>query len=214
MLEQLRKEVWSSNLELPKNGLVRLTSGNVSGRDPTSNLVVIKPSGYKYEDMTPGDMVVVDLGGKVVEGHLRPSVDTETHLYVYQQRQDVCGICHTHSPYASVFAALGRPIPACVTTAAMIGGEIPLGGYVAVGGKEIGQELLDKIGKSMAIVMQNHGVFTIGSSATEATKNAVEVEDIAKITMFAFLMGDPILLDEKQIAVFADIYRNSYGQKQ
>ena len=213
MLEQLREEVWRSNLELPKNGLVKLTSGNVSGRDPKTDLVVIKPSGYRYEEMAPEDMVVVDLGGKVVEGKLRPSVDTETHLYVYQQRPDVCGICHTHSPYASVFAALGKPIPACLTAAAMIGGEIPIGGYVAVGGKEIGQELLNKIGKSLAILMQNHGVFAIGSSATEATKMAVEVEDVAKITMFAFLLGDPIILDEKQIAVFADIYKNSYGQR-
>ncbi len=213
MLEQLREEVWRSNLELPKNGLVKLTSGNVSGRDPKTDLVVIKPSGYRYEDMTPTDMVVVDMGGKVVEGHLRPSVDTETHLFVYQQRSDVCGICHTHSPYASVFAARGKPIPPCVTTAAMIGGEIPVGGYVAVGGKEIGQELLNKIGKSQAILMQNHGVFAIGSSATQATKTAVEVEDVAKIAMFAILLGDPIILDEKQVAVFADIYRNSYGQR-
>jgi L-ribulose-5-phosphate 4-epimerase len=213
VLEQLREEVWRSNLELPKNGLVKLTSGNVSGRDPKTDLVVIKPSGYRYEDMTPADMVVVDMGGKVVEGHLRPSVDTETHLYVYQQRSDVCGICHTHSPYASVFAARGKPIPPCVTTAAMIGGEIPVGGYVAVGGKEIGQELLSKIGKSQAILMQNHGVFAIGSSATQATKTAVEVEDVAKIAMFAILLGDPIILDEKQVAVFADIYRNSYGQR-
>jgi L-ribulose-5-phosphate 4-epimerase len=213
VLEQLREEVWRSNLELPKNGLVKLTSGNVSGRDPKTDLVVIKPSGYRYEDMTPTDMVVVDMGGKVVEGHLRPSVDTETHLFVYQQRSDVCGICHTHSPYASVFAARGKPIPPCVTTAAMIGGEIPVGGYVAVGGKEIGQELLNKIGKSQAILMQNHGVFAIGSSATQATKTAVEVEDVAKIAMFAILLGDPIILDEKQVAVFADIYRNSYGQR-
>lgn len=213
MLEKLREEVWRSNLELPRNGLVKLTSGNVSGRDPETDLVVIKPSGYSYEKMTAADMVVVDLEGKVVDGHLRPSVDTETHLFVYEQRPDVFGICHTHSPYASVFAALGKPIPACLTTTAMIGGEIPVGGYVAVGGKEIGRELLSKIGKSLAVLMQNHGVFAIGASATEATKIAVEVEDVAKITMFALILGDPIMLSEGQIATFADIYRNSYGQR-
>lgn len=213
MLEKLREEVWRSNLELPKNGLVKLTSGNVSGRDPETKLVVIKPSGYSFEQMAPTDMVVVDLDGEVVEGHLLPSVDTEAHLYVYRQRADVFGICHTHSPYASVFAALGRPIPACLTTAAMIGGEIPVGGYVAVGGAEIGQEIVEKIGTSLAIVMQNHGVFTIGASAAAATKIAVEVEDVAKITMFALLLGEPIMLSKAQIAVFADIYRNSYGQK-
>jgi L-ribulose-5-phosphate 4-epimerase len=213
MLEKLREEVWKSNLELPKNRLVKLTSGNVSGRDPEKNLVVIKPSGYSYEKMTPADMVVVDLQGNVVEGDLRPSVDTETHLYVYGQRPDVFGICHTHSTYASVFAALGEPIPACLTTTALIGGEVPIGGYVSVGGKEIGQEILNKIGNARAIVMQNHGVFTIGSSATEATNNAIEVEDIAKITLFALLRGDPIQLTKDQIAEFTHIYQNDYGQK-
>jgi L-ribulose-5-phosphate 4-epimerase len=213
MLEKLRDEVWRSNLELPKHSLAKLTSGNVSGRDSETNLVVIKPSGYSYEELTPADMVVVDLEGNVVEGHLLPSTDTETHLYVYKQRPEIFGICHTHSPYASVFAALGKPIPACLTTTAMIGGEIPIGGYVVVGGKEIGQELVSKIGRSLAILMQNHGVFTIGSSAKEATKIAIEVEDVAKITMFSLLLGNPITLNEDQIAEFANIYQNHYGQK-
>jgi len=213
MLLALRQEVWKSNLELPKHGLVKLTSGNVSGRDPESNLVVIKPSGYSYEEMTPEDMVVVDLQGNVVEGHLRPSVDTETHLYIYENRPGINGICHTHSTYASVYAALGEPIPACLTTTAMLGGEIPIGGYVPVGGKQIGQEIVKKIGKALAIVMQNHGVFTIGNSATEATKFAIEVEDIAHITVFAQLCGKPIKLPQEQINEFANIYQNSYGQE-
>jgi len=213
MLQTLRQEVWKSNLELPKNGLVKLTSGNVSGRDPKTNLVVIKPSGYSYEELTPADMVVVDLQGDVIEGNLRPSVDTETHLHIYENRPDVYGICHTHSIYASVYAALGEPIPACLTTTAMLGGEIPVGGYVAVGGKQIGREILQKIGKALAIVMQNHGVFTIGSSATEAMKHAIEVENIAQITLLAQLRGNPIMLTKEQISEFADIYQNSYGQE-
>ena len=213
LLEQLREIVWKCNLELPKNDLVRMTSGNVSGRDRETGLVVIKPSGYSYEEMMPEHMVVVDLSGQVLEGNLKPSVDTDAHLYVYQHRPDVFGIVHTHSPYASSFAALGQPIPACLTACAMLGGEIPIGGFAPIGGENIGQEIIDKIGRSLAIVMQNHGVFTIGSSPQEATKMAVEVEEIAKITHLAMLRGQPIILSANQIDQMVDFYGNKYGQK-
>jgi L-ribulose-5-phosphate 4-epimerase len=211
-LEQLREIVWKCNLELPKNGLVKMTSGNVSGRDPDTGWVVIKPSGCSYEAMTPADMVVVDLGYRVVEGDLKPSTDTGTHLYVYRHRPDVFGMVHTHSPYATSFAALGQSIPACLTACGMLGGEIPLGGYAAIGGEEIGQEIIAKIGRALAIVMQNHGVFTIGSSPQEATKMAVEVEEIAKITHLALLRGQPILLTPHQVDSMVDLYRCNYGQ--
>jgi L-ribulose-5-phosphate 4-epimerase len=211
-LEQLRETVWKCNLDLPKNHLVKMTSGNVSGRDPETGLVVIKPSGFSFEEMTPDHMVVVDLDCQVVEGELKPSTDTDTHLYIYRHRPDVFGIVHTHSPYASSFAALGKTIPACLTTSAMLGGEIPLGGYVPIGGEEIGQEIISKIGRSLAIIMQNHGVFTIGSSPQEATKMAVEVEEIAKITHLAMLLGQPILLSDDQVDYMVDLYRNQYGQ--
>ena len=213
LLEQLREIVWKCNLELPKNDLVKMTSGNVSGRDRETGLVVIKPSGYSFDELTPGHMVVVDMYGQVVEGNLKPSVDTDTHLYVYQRRPDVFGMAHTHSPYATSFAVLGQPIPACLTTCAMLGGEIPLGGYAPVGGEEIGQEIIDSIGRALAIVMQNHGVFTIGSSPQEATKMAVEVEEIAKITHLAMLRGQPIQLSAGQIDQMVDLYGNKYGQK-
>lgn len=212
-LEKLREEVWKCNLELPKNGLVKMTSGNVSGRDPESNLVVIKPSGFSYEEMTPDHMVVVNMEGDILEGDLTPSVDTATHLYIYRHRPDVFGVAHTHSPYATSFAALGEPIPACLTTTAMLGGEVPLGGYVPVGGEAIGAEIVRKIGKALAIVMQNHGVFTIGSSARVATKMAVEVEEIAHITHLALLRGKPILLTPEQIQEMADLYTYEYGQR-
>lgn len=212
LLEQLREIVWKCNLELPKNDLVKLTSGNVSGRDPESELVVIKPSGVTWEDLTPQNMVVVDLDGRVVEGDLNPSTDTDTHLYIYQHRPDVLGIVHTHSTYASSFAALGEPIPACLTTCGMFGGEVPIGGYAPIGGQDIGQEIIDKIGRSLAIIMQNHGVFTIGASAQQATKVAVEVEDVAKITHLAMLRGQPILLTDEQIEYMVDLYQHNYGQ--
>jgi L-ribulose-5-phosphate 4-epimerase len=213
LLEKLREIVWNCNLELPKNDLVKMTSGNVSGRDPETGLVVIKPSGYKFEQLTPAHMVVVDPDGRVVEGNLKPSTDTDTHLFVYRHRPDIFGMVHTHSPYASSFAVLGQPIPACLTASAMLGGEIPLGGYAPIGGADIGQEIINKIGRSLAIVMQNHGVFTIGASPQEATKMAVEVEEIAKITHLAMLRGQPILLTPGQIDYMVNLYRNEYGQR-
>ena len=213
LLEKLRNDVWKHNLELPKYGLVVMTSGNISGRDPESGLVVIKPSGYSYEEMTPDDMVVVDLDGKVVEGHLKPSTDTATHLYIYKHRPDVFGIGHTHSTYASSFAALGWPIPAVLTTSAMLGGEIPCGGYATIGGEQIGAEILRTIGTKRAVLLQNHGVFTIGDSARQAAKMAVEVEEIAKITHLAMLKGKPILLTPEQLAETGDMYVTVYGQR-
>jgi L-ribulose-5-phosphate 4-epimerase len=157
-------------------------------------------------------MVVVDLDGRVVEGDLKPSTDTDAHLYVYRHRPDVFGMVHTHSPYATSFAVLGQPIPACLTASAMLGGEVPLGGYAPIGGDEIGQEIISKIGRSLAIIMQNHGVFTIGSSPQHATKIAVEVEEIAKITHLAMLRGQPIQLVPAQIDYMVNLYRNEYGQ--
>lgn len=213
MLEALREEVCYCNLMLPKNELVKMTSGNVSGRDSNTDLVVIKPSGVDYDTLTPADLVVVDMDGNVVEGTLKPSTDTETHLYIYRHRADVFGVCHTHSPYASSFAALGRPIPPCLTASAMFGGEVPLGKYVPVGGEAIGKEVVESIGESLAIVMQNHGVFTIGPSASVAAKMAVEVEEVAKITHLAMQLGDPIILNEEQLAEMTHVYQDLYGQR-
>lgn len=213
LLDQLRTIVWKCNLELPKNGLVKMTSGNVSGRDPGTGYVVIKPSGFSYEEMTPENMVVVDLSGNVIEGDLKPSTDTGAHLFVYRHRPDVFGMVHTHSPYATSFAALGQPIPTCLTASAMLGGDVPIGSYAPIGGDEIGQEIVDKIGRSRAIIMQNHGVFTIGSSPQHATKLAVEVEEIAMITHIAMLRGQPILLTSDQIDHMVNLYENTYGQR-
>lgn len=213
MLEELRHEVWKYNLELPKHGLVVMTSGNISGRDPKTGLVVMKPSGYSYEEMTPADMVVIDMNGNVIEGHLKPSVDTATHLYVYSKRPDVFGVGHTHSTYATSFAALGRSIPACLTQSCMVGGEIPCGAFAAIGGEQIGAEIVRAIGSARAVLLQNHGVFTIGDSPRQAAKMAVEVEEIAKITHLAMLVGQPLFLSPEQLAETGDMYQNAYGQR-
>lgn len=212
MLEQLREEVFESLIELPKNQLVTMHSGTVSGCDPDTDLVVIKPSGFRYDKLTPADLVVVDLQGNIVEGSRRPSSDTGTHLYLYSHRPDIKGIVHTHSPYAMIFGVLGKSIPPTMTSAALLGGEIPIGGYVPVGGEAIGAEILRKVGNSSVIIMQNHGVYALAETVWEATVYAAEVEDLAKITHFAMLHGDPIILTPEQVAEFQEIYRTLYGQ--
>ena len=212
MLEELRNEVWECLLELPKNRLVTMHSGTVSGRDSETNLVVIKPTGYSYDKLTPADLVVVDLDGNVVEGHLKPSSDMGTHLYLFRHRPDVMGVVHTHSPNACIFAVLGQPIPPTLTSSAMLGGEIPIGGYVPVGGDLIGKEILNKIGDASAIIMQHHGVYTLGPTVTKATVYAAEVEDVAKITHFAMLHGNPIVMTPEQVAEYRHIYSHLYGQ--
>lgn len=214
MLKELRQEVYESLMELPKNRLVTMHSGTVSGRDPESGLIVIKPTGFRYDRLTPDDLLVIDQDGNIIEGDLRPSSDTGTHLYVFKHRSDVNGIVHTHSPYASIFGVLGKPIPPVNTSAAMLGGEIPVGGYAPVGGEDIGSEIIAKIGNCSAIVMQNHGVYTIASTVWKATIAAVEVEDLAKIANYALLHGNPIILTDEEVEEFRNIYATLYGQKE
>jgi L-ribulose-5-phosphate 4-epimerase len=148
MLEKLREEVYRANIDLPKYGLVTWTSGNVSGRDPETNLMVIKPSGMMFEELTPESMVVVDMEGQLVEGDHGPSTDTASHLYLYNHRPDVMGIVHTHSNYATAFAAVGKSIPVYLTAIAdEFGTTIPCAGYASIGGNQIGEEILRSIGK-------------------------------------------------------------------
>ena len=214
MLELLRDIVCAMNKELPKHGLVTMTSGNVSGRDPETNLVVIKPSGISFAALTPADLVVVDLHGNVIEGTLRPSVDTATHLVVYRARPDVGGMVHTHSNYATSFAALGQPIPAVLTAIAdEFGGPIPCGPYCQIGEEQIGQAVVDHIGASPAILMQNHGVFTIGRTPQAAVKAAVMCEDVAKTVHLALQRGTPIPIPEEEVARAHRRYTDKYGQR-
>jgi L-ribulose-5-phosphate 4-epimerase len=213
MLKKLKEELYNLHLELPKNNLVAWTSGNVSGRDPKSGLVVIKPSGVSYEELAPQDMVVLDLQGKIIEGRLKPSSDTATHLYIYRQRPDVGGIVHTHSTFATAFAAVGKPIPPYLTAICdEFGGPIPLGGFALIGGEQIGQEVVRSIGDSKAILMQNHGVFTIGKNARAALKAAVMVEDAARTLFYAMQLGEVIEIPPDQVAKLHKRYTEEYGQ--
>jgi L-ribulose-5-phosphate 4-epimerase len=212
-LETLRQELVRLHEELPRNGLVTWTGGNVSVRDPESGLVAIKPSGVRYGELTAESMVVVDLDGTVVDGDLKPSSDTASHLYVYRHRQDVNGVVHTHSRYATAFAAIGRSIPVYLTAQAdEFGGEIPCGGFALVGDEAIGAEVVDGIGSSPAILLKNHGVFTIGPTAVAAVKTAVMVEDIAATVWLALQIGTPDVLSDEVVAALHRRYTTVYGQ--
>ncbi len=212
-LEALREELVRLHAELPRHGLVVWTGGNVSARDPETGLVAIKPSGVRYEDLTAESMVVLDIDGRVVEGAFHPSSDTASHLYVYRQRPDVNGVVHTHSRYATAFAAVGRPIPVYLTAHAdEFGGEIPCGGFALIGDEAIGAEVVKGIGQSPAILLKNHGVFTVGPSAEAAVKAAVMVEDVAATVWAALQIGTPEVLSDEIVARLHTRYTTSYGQ--
>jgi L-ribulose-5-phosphate 4-epimerase len=214
MLERLKEELVTLHLELPKNHLVAWTSGNVSGRDPQTGFVVIKPSGVRYEELTAEKMVVVDLDGRVVEGSHKPSSDTFAHVYVYRHRPDVNGIVHTHSTFATAWAAAGRRIPPVLTAICdEFGGPIPVGAYAKIGGDEIGQEIIRSIGTSPAILMKNHGVFTIGKTPEAAVKAAVMVEDAARTVFYALQLGQLDEIPAEEVARAHKRYMDEYGQK-
>ena len=213
MLETLKDEVCRLNLALPANNLVVWTSGNVSVRDTESKYVVIKPSGVKFEDLKPSQMVIVDLDGTVVEGDLAASSDTASHLYIYRHMPKVNAIVHTHSNYATAFSALGKPIPPVLTAIAdEFGGAIPCCGFAMIGGDDIGKAVVDAIGGSSACLLKNHGVFAVGSTGEKALKSAVMVEDIAKTVSIALQMGTPAEIPGEDVAFLHARYTNVYGQ--
>ena len=216
LLPKLREEVCRLHAELPANDLVAWTSGNISARDPATGLVVIKPSGVRFEDLTPANMVVVDLNGRVVDGDLAPSSDTASHCYIYRYMRHVNGVAHTHSRYATAFAVVGEPIP-CVTTAMAdeFGGEIPCCGFCLIGGDEIGKLVVDGLTghRSPAALLRSHGVFTIGESAEVAVKAAVMTEDNAAIVWTARQLGEVIPIAQEDIDSLHDRYQSVYGQR-
>lgn len=214
MLESLKEELLQLHLELPRNGLVSWTSGNISARDKATGLVVIKPSGVRYHELTPQSMVVLDLNGRIVEGDLQPSTDTATHLYVYRHRENVGGVVHTHSPYATAWACTGKPIPVYLTAIADVFGQpIPCAPYRQIGGEEIGKEIVRSIGSSSAILMKNHGVFCIEATAEKALRAAVMVEDVARIVSIARTLGPIDELPLEEVARQHLFYLDQYGQK-
>jgi L-ribulose-5-phosphate 4-epimerase len=214
-LKALREQISALHAELVRYGLVVWTAGNVSGRVPGHELMVIKPSGISYDELTPESMIVCDLEGNVVEGVLAPSSDTAAHAYVYRHMPEVGGVVHTHSTYASAWAARGEPVP-CVLTAMAdeFGGEIPVGPFALIGDDSIGRGIVETLSghRSAAVLMRSHGVFTVGNDARAAVKAAVMCEDVARSVHIARQLGEPLSIAEADIDRLYDRYQNVYGQ--
>ena len=214
-VERLRAQVCALHAELPRWNLVTWTSGNVSARVPGADLMVIKPSGVSYDDLAPGDIVVCDLHGNTVEGRHRPSSDTFAHAHIYRERPDIGGVAHTHSPYATAWAARGEAVPCVITAMAdEFGGDIPVGPFALIGDDAIGRGVLDTLAghRSPAVLMRGHGVFTVGPTAAAAVKAAVMCEDAARTVHIARQAGPVERLPQEHIDALHERYRNAYGQ--
>jgi len=213
-VKHLREEVCYANKMLPAAGLVTMHSGNASGLDRASGRLVIKPSGVDYDALEPDDLVEVDLEtGEVVGSKLRPSVDLPHHLYLYRKVPEIGGIIHTHSNYATAFAAVGRPIPLCLTAIAdEFGAEIPCAPYVDNEGDHIGEAILQHRSRAPAILLGNHGVFAWGESSRAALKAAIMTEDVAKTVHLAMQLGRPAEIPPEEAEKWYDRYHHRYGQ--
>lgn len=216
-IDTVRRQVSDLHQELVRYGLVVWTAGNVSARVPGEDLLVIKPSGVSYDELTPQNMIVCDLDGNVVEGDHAPSSDTAAHAYVYRHVPEVGGVVHTHSTYASAWAARGEAVP-CVLTAMAdeFGAEIPVGPFALIGDDSIGRGIVDTLKghRSPAVLMQNHGVFTIGKDAEAAVKAAVMCEDVARTVHLSRQLGEPLPIAQADIDSLNFRYQNVYGQPQ
>ena len=213
---ETRLRLCNLNIDLQMYGLVQWTSGNVSERLPGGESFIIKPSGVSYDDLQPSMMVICDLDGNVLEGDLAPSSDTAAHAYVYRNMPEVNGVVHTHSNYATAWSAIGEAIPCSLTAMAdEFGGEIPLGPFALIGNDDIGKGIVETLTghRSPAVLMKNHGVFTIGKDAKAAVKAAVMCEDVAKTLWIAQSMGKINKIDQKSIDALYSRYQNVYGQK-
>lgn len=214
-ITRLREEVCRLHAELTRYDLVVWTAGNVSARVPGADLLVVKPSGVSYDALTPENMVVTDFDANVIEGDHAPSSDTAAAGYVYRHLDWVGGVVHTHSTYATSFAARNEPIPCVLTMMAdEFGGEIPVGPFAVIGDDSIGRGIVDTLRhhRSKAVLMANHGPFTIGKNATAAVKAAAMCEEVARTVHIARQGGAVVPIPQDKIDALYDRYQNAYGQ--
>lgn len=215
-VDELRASVADLHSELTRNALVAWTAGNVSARVPGEELLVIKPSGVAYDQLSADAMVVTDFEGRLVEGSHAPSSDTAAHAYVYAHLPEVGGVVHTHSTYATAWCARRESIPCVLTMIAdEFGGDIPVGPFALIGDDSIGRGLVQTLAssRSKAVLMGGHGPFTVGPDARAAVKTAVMLEDVARTVHVASQLGNPWRLDQADIDRLYDRYQNVYGQK-
>lgn len=211
----IRRRICDLNIALQSHGLVQWTAGNVSERLPVGDRFIIKPSGVLYEELQPEQMVICDLDGNVLQGDLAPSSDTHAHAYVYKHMSNIGGVVHTHSNYASAWAAAQMTIP-CVLTAMAdeFGGDIPLGPFALIGNDDIGRGIVSTLSESRspAVIMKHHGVFAVGKNATAALRSAVMCEDVAKTVWIAKSLGPLQRISPSDIDHLYQRYQNVYGQ--
>ncbi len=215
VIKTIRAEVARLHAELPRYQLVVWTAGNVSARVPGHDLLVIKPSGVGYDELTPEAMVVTDLDGQLVDGDRSPSSDTAAHAYVYKHMPQVGGVVHTHSTYATAWAARGEAIPCVLTMMGdEFGGEIPIGPFALIGDDSIGRGIVETLRehRSPAVLMRNHGPFTIGPTAKAAVKAAVMCEEVARTVHISRQLGEPLAIAQSDIDSLYARYQNVYGQ--
>ncbi len=215
VIKTIRAEVARLHAELPRYQLVVWTAGNVSARIPGHDLLVIKPSGVGYDELTPATMVVTDLDGRLVDGDRSPSSDTAAHAYVYKHMPQVGGVVHTHSTYATAWAARGEAIPCVLTMMGdEFGGEIPVGPFALIGDDSIGRGIVETLRdhRSPAVLMRNHGPFTIGPTAKAAVKAAVLCEEVARTVHISRQLGEPLAIAQSDIDSLYARYQNVYGQ--
>jgi L-ribulose-5-phosphate 4-epimerase len=215
VIRSIRAEVARLHAELPRYRLVVWTAGNVSARVPGHDLLVIKPSGVGYDELSPEAMVVTDLDGQLVDGDRSPSSDTAAHAYVYKHMPQVGGVVHTHSTYATAWAARGEAIPCVLTMMAdEFGGEIPIGPFALIGDDSIGRGIVETLRghPSPAVLMRNHGPFTIGPTAKAAVKAAVMCEEVARTVHISRQLGEPLTIAQSDIDSLYARYQNVYGQ--
>src|SRR5690349_3694057 len=213
---QLRRQVCDLHQDLVRYQLVVWTAGNVSARVPGAGLFVIKPSGVDYDRLTPESMIVCDLDGAIVEGDLSPSSDTAAHAYVYTHMREVGGVVHTHSTYATAWAARAEPVPCVLTMMAdEFGGDIPVGPFALIGDDSIGRGIVETLrdSRSPAVLMRNHGPFTIGTDARAAVKAAVMCEEVARTVHVSRQLGEPTRIPQDDVDSLYARYQHVYGQQ-
>ena len=213
LYKELRIRVCKLNQMLREENLVVWTGGNISAFVRESGHIIIKPSGVLFHDLKPESMVVIDIKGNIIDGDLKPSVDSSIHAYLYSHRSDINGICHTHSPYATSFAVLGKSIPAALTPLShMTGRDIPCTRYAKPGYIDTGEAILEADKDGHGVLVQRHGIFTYGKDPETSLKYAIYIEEAARTIHYAMLRGQVTPLPNEEIKRCFDFYKKNYGQ--
>ncbi len=211
-MEAERKTIVRFGIKMVESGLTTGTGGNLSILDRDSGRVAVTPSGIEYKIMQPGDVVLTDLDGKVLDGGLKPTSELEFHLSVYRQRQDIQAVVHTHSPYATTMACLGMEIPAVHYLVGFAGKKVPIAPYATFGTPELAQSVAENIGDYNALLLANHGLLAVGSNMDTAFAAAEEIEFVARIYYQTLSIGKPVILPDAEMDVVCEKFK-TYGQK-